>query len=256
MGNIALDDGKIIRYEFLSGELRRPYLVFLHEGLGCIEMWRDFPKKLCERTKCPGLVYDRCGYGRSSPETHTRDSGYIHDYALKELPRVIESLIPQRDHILVGHSDGASIALIYGANDFPRLKGLIVEAPHVFVEKETIRGVRSADEIYDRNGPGGLQKYHGDKTHTVFKSWSDTWLSEWFMAWNIEAVLPSITCPVLVIQGENDEYGTLKQVEAITGQVTGVSASHLIRDCGHSPHREQPDVVLDQLTEFIGGLTV
>lgn len=256
MGNLTLNDGKRIRYELLPGDLGKPYLVFLHEGLGCIEMWRDFPKNLCGRTNCPGLVYDRCGYGGSSPITHTRNMRYLHDYALKELPQVIESLIPQKNHILVGHSDGASIALIYGANDFPMLKGLIAEAPHVFVEQETVRGVRLANEIYDRNGPGGLQKYHGDKTHAVFKSWSDTWLSEWFMTWNIEAILPSVSCKVLVLHGENDEYGTVKQVEAITSQIPGNAISHIVENCGHTPHLEQPDLLLDLLTDFIDSLAV
>ena len=254
MGHLTLGDGTIIRYTLLNGDLSKPYLVFLHEGLGCIEMWRKFPQQLCRRTQCPGLVYDRCGYGGSSPERNARDIRYLHEYALKELPGVIESLIPHKDHILVGHSDGASIALLYGAEGFPRLCGLIAEAPHVFVEKETIRGIRLADDIYDRNGPGRLQKYHGSKTHAVFKSWSDTWLSERFATWNIEANLPLINCPILVVQGENDEYGTVKQVEAIASQVKENCATHIIKDCGHTPHKEQSALLLDLLSDFIGRL--
>jgi pimeloyl-ACP methyl ester carboxylesterase len=256
MSTLTINNGKIIRYELLEGDLSKPYLVFLHEGLGCVEMWRDFPKHLCEKTNCPGLVYDRIGYGKSSLQTTMRDIGYIHDYALTELPQVIEALIPQKDHILIGHSDGASIALIYGTKCFPQLKGLAVEAAHVFVEKETIRGVRLADEAYERNGPRRLLKYHGDKTHTVFKSWADTWLSEWFREWNIEALLPSISCPVLITQGEDDEFATLKQVDAITRRITGNAVSHILKNCGHTPHREHPGIMLDILSRFIRSSSV
>jgi pimeloyl-ACP methyl ester carboxylesterase len=256
MSALTINNGKIIRYSLLDGDLSKPYLVFLHEGLGCVEMWRDFPKHLCEKTNCPGLIYDRTGYGKSSPQTHTRDIRYIHHYALTELPQVIESLIPQKDHILVGHSDGASIALIYAAKCFPTLKGIILEAAHVFAEKETIKGIRLANEAYDRNGPGGLLKYHGDKTHTVFKSWADTWLSEWFSDWNIESLLPSVSCPALVIQGEDDEFATLKQVDAITHQIAGNVVSHILENCGHTPHLEHPGIVLDITTNFIDSLEV
>lgn len=256
MSNLILNDGGVIRYELIDGDPGKPYLIFLHEGLGCVEMWRNFPQRLCEKTHCPGLIYDRTGYGKSSPETDERDVKYIHNYALTELPQVIEFLIPHKDHILIGHSDGGSIALIYASEFTTHLKGIAVEAAHVFVEKETLRGIKLADEAYDRNGPGGLQKYHRDKTPAVFKSWSETWLSQSFKAWNIESSLPSIHCPVLVIQGKNDEFGTMKQVETITSKVAGNVYPHVLEGCGHAPHIERPELLLDLLSDFICSLSV
>jgi len=255
MSYLTINGGVKISYELLDGDSGQPCLVFLHEGLGCVEMWKEYPEQLCTVTGCSGLLYDRRGYGRSSALTEERDIRYLHDYALIELPQVIESLIPQRDYVLVGHSDGASIALIYGAKSCPRLKGLVLEAPHVFVEDRTVRGIELADEKYDRNGPGRLRKYHGDNTHAVFKSWSATWLSGWFRAWNIEAVLPSVTCPILLIQGENDKYGTVEQVDAITRQVgSNKVVSHLLKGCGHTPHREQPEMLMAFVKRFMLGL--
>lgn len=256
MSYLTINGGIKISYALLDGDSGKPFLVFLHEGLGCVEKWKEFPEQLCKVTGCSGLLYDRRGYGRSSALTEARNIDYLHDYALIELPQVVESLIPRRDYILVGHSDGASIALIHGAKSFPRLKGLVLEAPHVFVEERTIRGIRRADEKYDRNGPGGLRTYHGDKTHAVFKSWSATWLSGWFRAWNIEALLPYITCPTLLIQGENDEYGTEEQVDAITRQIGSKTVvSRLLKGCGHTPHREQPELLMALVKRFLLGLT-
>ena len=156
MSYLSINDDKTIRYEILTGDTGKPYLVFLHEGLGCVEMWKDFPERLCRLTGCSGLLYDRCGYGKSSSETATRDKRYLHDFARDELPQVITSVIPGKDHIVVGHSDGASIGLIYGADAPPLLKGLIVEAAHVFVEPETLKGIHIADTVYSQKGFPGL----------------------------------------------------------------------------------------------------
>lgn len=251
MSYLYVNDRTKIHYEVIGGDPDRPYLIFLHEGLGCVEMWRDFPERLCRRTKCPGLVYDRCGHGKSSPLEEKRDVDYLHDYALRELPLLIESIIPGKPYVLVGHSDGASISLICGAQGLPLLKGMAVEAPHVFVEPETIHGVRLADRVYDDEGPRGLLKYHGDKTHAMFKAWSGTWLGDRFRGWNIEPLLSSIACPVLVIQGSDDAYGTEKQVHAIASQVSGSIESHIIPDCGHTPHLEYPEKILDLMADFI-----
>jgi len=250
MSYLSIDNHITIRYESIDGSQDKSCLVFIHEGLGCIEMWKEFPRQLCELTGCAGLLYDRSGYGKSSPLTRSRDINYVHDYALIELPRVIEALIPQRDYLLIGHSDGASIALIHGAQPSPRLRGLVVEAPHVFVEDETLRGISLAKERHNRYGLGGLLKYHGDNAHAVFNAWSETWLAPWFREWNIEAILPDIGCPVLAIQGENDAYGTVRQLDVIS-RLTETGASHILKDCGHSPHREQAAETLRLISEFI-----
>jgi len=255
MSYLNITEGGNIRYELVEGNNDKPHLIFLHEGLGCIEMWRDFPHKLCTQTGCPGLLYDRIGYGKSSPEREPRALDYIHNYALKELPEVIESLISNAPYILVGHSDGSSIALINGSKSDPLLKGIVTEAAHVFVEKETISGIRIADKAYNDDGPKGLSKYHGEKTHQMFKAWSETWLSHWFRDWNIESLLPGISCPVLALQGIYDEYGTNKQLDAIVSQVSGPARKYMIPNCGHTPHLEQPDLVLNLISEFIREVT-
>lgn len=242
---------KSIRFELVDGDKNKPYLIFLHEGLGCIEMWKDFPQKLCIQTGCPGIVYDRTGYGKSSPELKPRELHYIHDYALKELPEVIKSLIPNSPYLLIGHSDGASIALVNGSNRNPLLKGIVAEAAHVFVEKETISGIQIADKAYNDHGPKGLIKYHGERTNQMFKAWSQTWLSGWFGAWNIESLLQEISCPVLALQGINDEFGTKKQLDAIASQVSGSAKVHMLPDCGHTPHLEKPELVLNLISEFV-----
>ena len=255
MGCLSISEGRNIRYELLEGDKDKPYLVFLHEGLGCVEMWRDFPHKLCRKTGCPGLLYDRTGYGKSSAEKGKRGLDYLHDYALKELPEVIESLISNSPYILVGHSDGASIALINGSKRDPLLKGIVTEAAHVFVEKETISGIRIADKAYNDKGSKGLSIYHGENTHQLFKAWSETWLSHWFRDWSIENLLSGISCPVLALQGCNDEYGTNKQLDAIVSQVSGAVEKHMIPDCGHTPHLEQPELVLNLIAEFTREVT-
>ena len=239
-----------IRYTLIEGDPCMPYLVFLHEGLGCIEMWKEFPVRLCRLCGCPGLLYDRQGYGQSSPFTLKRDIEYVHAYA-QELGLLLDILIGNRPFILVGHSDGASIALIYGAGEHHRLKAIVSEAAHVFVEAKTTAGVEAAYRHYRENGAPKLIKYHGDKTDALFRAWGEIWLSDWFQSWNIEKLLPEITCPVLVLQGTADAYGTMKQVEAIASQVSGPAEPIMIKGCGHTPHRECGDLVLAYVQDFI-----
>lgn len=248
---LTLNSGGRICYETIDGDQSKACLVFLHEGLGCIPMWRDFPRQLCRHTGCPGLVYDRNGYGRSSPLKAPRTIHHFHDSALNELPQVLDALIPGRPFILVGHSDGGTIALIYGAEQHKLLKGIVTEAAHVFVEDATITGIERADEAYEAGKFKGLHKYHGDKTHTIFKAWSDTWRFEWFRHWNIEYLLPSIKCPVLAAQGVDDQYGTKGQLDAIAGKAGGLVEPFMVKDCGHIPHLDQPGVMIDAMSKFI-----
>jgi pimeloyl-ACP methyl ester carboxylesterase len=238
-------------YERLDGDSSRPCLVFLHDALGCAAMWGDFPSALCEHSACPGLVYDRLGYGRSSPLTAARTPRYLHDYALGEFPRVRQTLIGDQAFVLIGHSDGASISLMVGAQRPALLKGIVSEAAHVFVEPETLAGIRQANAAYDAGKLSGLSAYHGEKTHGLFKAWSDTWLAEDFRLWNMEHLLPSIECPILVIQGEDDQYGTERQVQAIVRQSPRCCAPLMLPGCGHVPHKEAAEAVLAAIAEFV-----
>lgn len=237
-----------------SGRDGRPTLVFLHEGLGSIEMWHGFPKAILKKTGCNGLLYDRWGHGKSDPIDIQRTIRYVHDEALDSLPEVLKSSGVE-DSILIGHSDGGSIALIFAAEHPEWVRGLITEAAHVFVEEITLEGIKAALEVYSNTDlKEKLERYHGDNTESIFRAWYETWLQPEFKSWNIEDCLPKITCPVLVIQGEDDQYGTAAQVEAITNQVSGKSKPLLIPDCAHIPHKEATDRVAEEMTEFILGL--
>jgi pimeloyl-ACP methyl ester carboxylesterase len=234
-----------------DGQGSRPTLVFLHEGLGSIEMWHDFPEVLLEKTGCNGLVYDRWGHGKSDPIDVQRTLRYVHDEALDSLPEVLKHSGVE-DAILIGHSDGGSIALIFAAEYPGSVQGLITEAAHVFVEEVTLEGIKDALEVYRNTDlKEKLARYHGDNTERIFRAWYETWLQPEFKSWNIEDCLPKIKCPLLVIQGEEDQYGTAAQVEAITNQVTGQAKPLLIPNCAHIPHKEATDRVIKEMTEFI-----
>ena len=247
---IELHSGAKIRCDLIDGRRDRPWLIFLHEGLGCIEMWRDFPRRLCGRLGWRGLVYDRSGYGKSSPEPDKRTASYLHA-AAAELAQLISALIPAQEYLLVGHSDGGSIALIHGAAGDPFLKGIVTEAAHVFVEEETIIGIEEAVKKYGQDGPRGLGKYHGERAVDVFRAWWETWLSGEFRSWNIESLLPAVSCPVLAVQGKEDRYGTENQVQAIITRVSGPAEGYLMPVCGHCPHFEQPEQILDKMAGFL-----
>lgn len=244
-------DDSYLHYRLIPGDGEKPYLVFLHEGLGCTAMWNGFPDLLCEATGCPGFIYDRRGYGKSSPLKHKRTIHYLHEYALKELPLVLEAVIPERNFILIGHSDGGSISLIYGAEQPLLLTGIITEAAHVFVEPVTIEGIREAEKAWQNGKLKGLAKFHGDKTETIFKAWSETWLANWFKWWNIEYLLPSIEVPVLVIQGQDDQYATEAQVNAIVSRCGGTTDSEMVEHCAHSPHVDAEKAVLNIICSHI-----
>jgi pimeloyl-ACP methyl ester carboxylesterase len=232
-----------------TGDL--PVLIFLHEGLGCVSLWRDFPDKLSNRTGLPALVYSRAGYGRSNPIMLPRPIRFMHDEA-----EVLKKLLDRfaiNEAILVGHSDGASISLIHaGRIQCNGVKALILEAPHVFTEPTQLEsiarmaGVYCTTDLRDR-----LAKHHGDNTDIAFRGWNDVWLDPDFKSWNIEEFLPAITVPVLLVQGNNDEYGTMRQIEAIRKQVAGPVEICELPQCGHSPHREHPGPTLDAMTSFI-----
>jgi len=241
--------GHVLEAELIEGA--EPALVFLHEGLGSIRLWRDFPARVAKATGRKALVYDRYGYGQSDVLKEEKvDVKFMHRGA-QELAEVLKAFRIKKP-VLVGHSDGASIALIYsGLNEVERL---VVLAPHVFIEKfnlESIRRIRATFETTDL--PQRFAKYHTDPRKT-FYLWNDAWLDPAFEKWNIEEYLPGITCPVLAIQGENDEYGTMAQLEAIKRQVKGPCELLKLADCGHSPHRDQPERVLSSVVSFVNAI--
>jgi pimeloyl-ACP methyl ester carboxylesterase len=228
-----------------------PALVFLHEGLGSIVQWRDFPEKVCAATGIPALVYDRWGHGGSDPLTEPRKPAYLQDEALTSLPEVLEQCGIEKP-VLIGHSDGGSIALIFAGAWAQRVAAIITEAAHVFVEDITVEGIKRAVETYETTDlKERLSRFHGHHTESMFRGWADIWLSPDFRDWNIEKYLPGITCPLLVIQGKEDEYGTPAQVQAIIGKAGGPSKSLLIDACGHIPHLQAREKVLTEMVNFI-----
>lgn len=248
--------GRALEYELLGAhQIYRPTLVFLHEGLGCIAFWRDFPRLVAQATGCRTLVFSRQGYGDSDPDPDPapRTARYMHQEALEMLPATLEALGIQRP-VLVGHSDGGSIALIH-AGAYPRaVSGLAVLAPHAWVEEEALAGIRQAGEVWrNSDWPAKLGRYHRDAAR-VFHDWHDTWLSPQFRDWNIEASLSSIAVPVLAIQGVEDEYATLRQIEVIAEKVPAPVELLKLADCRHSPHRDQPQAVLEALARYVDRL--
>jgi pimeloyl-ACP methyl ester carboxylesterase len=231
-----------------------PTLVFLHEGLGSVSMWRDFPDRLALETGCGALIYSRAGYGKSDPAPLPKPVRFMHDEA-EILPEVLAQM-KIREHILVGHSDGASIALIHaGSRPAVGLKGMILEAPHVFTEPHGLTSIAKMAEIYRTTDlRDRLARHHGANVDVAFRGWNDVWLHPDFRPWNIEEVLPAIQAPILILQGEDDEYGTWRQVEAIERQAGGPVEAIALADCGHSPHREQPERTLQAMAEFVGRL--
>ena len=245
------------RLEYLRIAQRRagvPPLVFLHEGLGSISLWRDFPERVAEASGAETLVYSRRGYGESDPIQGARGVDYMHREALDVLPEVLDRL-GIVEPILVGHSDGASIALIYAGASGRRVRGLILEAPHVFVETLTVESIAEATEAYNATSlREKLARHHAD-VDGAFWGWNDIWLHPDFLRWNIEEYLPAITVPTLVIQGADDEYGTLAQLDAIERGLSGPVERLVLPDCKHSPHRDQAEATLDAMTRFVAGLS-
>jgi pimeloyl-ACP methyl ester carboxylesterase len=224
-------------------------LVFLHEGLGSVSLWKDFPERVGEATGCPVTVYSRYGSGNSDVLTEPRSVTYMHDEALQVLPDLL-ALLHIENPILIGHSDGGSIALIYaGAHD--HVRGLVLLAPHVFVEDLSVASIAGAKVKFETTDlREKLGRHHRDAART-FWGWNDIWLHPDFRGWNIEEYLLRITCPTLAIQGLDDEYGTMAQVQAIARQARGPVEVLTLAECRHSPHRDQPDAVIGQSASFV-----
>jgi pimeloyl-ACP methyl ester carboxylesterase len=239
-----------IEYEWVGGERSAiPTVVFLHEGLGSVAMWKDFPRRFCAAHGLRGFVFSRPGYGRSTPKP--RDEHWRPDFMERQADEVLPALLAKvgiERPWLFGHSDGASIALLYAAHR--PTAGVVAVAPHVFVEPISITSIEKAREAYAVGDlRSRLARYHDD-TDSAFRGWNDAWLSPAFRDWNIEREIETIACPVLVMQGESDEYGTLEQIRAVVRRLPKTRLL-AIPECGHSPHRDRPALLSREAGRFI-----
>lgn len=241
--------GHRLECEFHPGA--EPVLVVLHEGLGSVAMWRDFPAKLAEATGHAVLVYSRYGYGKSTPcTTYPVGDRYMHREALEALPALLDARGIDRP-ILIGHSDGGSIALIHAGGAGRAVAGVVTLAAHVFNEDVCVASIEQAKTAFETTDlKDKLGRYHDDP-EGAFRLWNQAWLAPSFRAWNIEEYLPGIACPVLAIQGEDDEYGTAAQIEAIGRQVAGPVETLMLPRCRHSPHKDQPEETVRRIAEFV-----
>ncbi|MFN3348709.1 alpha/beta fold hydrolase [Pseudorhodoplanes sp.] len=230
---------------------RAPTLVLLHEGLGCVAMWNDFPDKLAAATGCGVFVYSRAGYGKSSPVPLPRPIGYMHDEARTSLPRLLDAIGFQRG-ILVGHSDGASIAAIYaGSHQDHRVRGLVLMAPHFIVEDISVKSIAEAREAYNTGDlRARLAKYHSN-VDVAFRGWNDVWLENDFRTWDISEELAYIRVPILIVQGEDDQYGTVRQIEIAQEECYCPVDVALLPGVKHNPAREAADVTLRAVSDFV-----
>lgn len=246
-----------IEYQWLdTAAPDAPLAVFLHEGLGSVAMWKDWPRTLCATLGMRGLVYSRPGYGRSSPRAADEKwpVTFMHRQAREVLPALLDALgvdAAERSRMwLIGHSDGGSIALLYAAAFPDALAGAVVVAPHVFVEDVSVQNIAQAKQAYTDMGlRARLTRYHDD-VDSAFWGWNDIWLDPAFRDWNIEGALGAIRCPLLAVQGFDDEYGTMAQMDSIAGHVRHAQIVKL-PECGHSPHRDAPDALNRHIKAFV-----
>jgi pimeloyl-ACP methyl ester carboxylesterase len=234
-----------------SADPASPVMVFLHEGLGSVAMWKDFPQQFCDAHGLRGLVYSRYGYGNSTPRPADErwQPDFMHRQAFEVLPALLAALGVERPW-LFGHSDGGSIALLHAARFAENLRGVIVLAPHILVEDISVGSIRLARDAYLSGGlRERLARYHAD-VDSAFWGWNDIWLDPAFRDWNIEAELAGIACPVLAVQGADDEYGTLEQIVGIARRAPQ-TRTLVLPQCGHSPHRDQPEALSREAGDFI-----
>jgi len=242
-----------IEYELIASDrTAAPLVIFLHEGLGSVAMWKDFPEKLCDVGGFRGLVFSRPGYGRSTPREADEiwEEDFMHRQAFEVLPDFLAALDIHDKPWLFGHSDGGSIALLYASRFLDKLAGLVLMAPHIFVEDVTVANIETARSAYlEADLRVRLGRYH-DSADSAFWGWNRIWLHPPFRRWNIEKEIDKIRCPVLAIQGVDDEYGTLDQIRGIGRKVPQTELLE-VDNCGHSPHRDQPERIIIAATRFI-----
>jgi pimeloyl-ACP methyl ester carboxylesterase len=233
-----------------SDESTKPVLIFLHEALGSIVQWKLFPLQLCQKTQLPGIVIERSGHGKSDPLQHPRTKNYLHEYTY-ELQEALRELLPlKKQIILVGHSDGGTIALLYGSLFPENLQKIITIAAHTFVEPETLNGIPPTVSAYENGKLDGLKRIHGEKSDALFYAWANTWRSNEFYDWDIRKEITAVQCPVLAIQGQNDQYGTGLQLESVLEAIPTAQLA-LLPDCAHHPHLEKQAEVVDLIAGFL-----
>lgn len=251
-------DGKRLRARSLRPDgaepLAGPTLVFLHEGLGSIAQWRDFPDALVRASGLPAFLYDRLGHGDSQALTANRSPHYLEEEARVTLPQILAARA-MKAPVLIGHSDGGSIALLYAAAFPLEPRAVITEASHVFLEEITLAGLRRAVAAFDQGKlRSGLWPFHGEKVDALFRAWADTWLAPAHRDWDITSHMTTLRAPLLMIQGEADGYGSPAQIDAVRTRVQGPSEAMLIPGCGHAPHHEARALVLACMTAFLQGI--
>jgi pimeloyl-ACP methyl ester carboxylesterase len=230
-------------------------LVLLHEGLGSVSMWRDFPERLRAASGCPVFAWSRRGYGGSSPAPGPWPVGYMHEEARRWLPLILEATGFEQ-FVLIGHSDGASIAAIHAGEGQPSgLRGLVLMAPHFFVEDVSIASITAARLAFETGDlRQRLERHHGANVDGAFWGWNRIWLDPAFRDWDIRAHLPNIAVPCLLIQGADDQYGTLAQIDAALETIAAPTTSLVLPDCRHAPHRDQPEATVNAILAFLSGL--
>jgi len=240
--------------DIAAHQVHRPSLVFLHEGLGSVALWRDFPANVARATGCRTVVYSRYGFGRSSPRREPYTPRFMHEEALQILPALRHAL-GIREPVLVGHSTGASMALIHAAQPGSDVRGVVAMAPLVFVEESNLASIRNAQTVYATTDMREkLARYHDD-VDRVFWGWNDIWLHPDFSTWSIERDLATMRCPILAILGDDDEYSTPAQVAALERAAAGAASFDYLKlaDCRHAPHRDQPTIVVEAIARFVDG---
>jgi pimeloyl-ACP methyl ester carboxylesterase len=253
-GEVMVDGHRLETLFYPALDETRSTIVMLHEGLGSVSMWRDFPARVAAATQCGVLAYSRYGHGASDALREPRSVGFMHHEATVALPELLRLLHIEKP-VLLGHSDGGSIALIYAAlasaqSDLAQPRALILEAPHVFVEDVTVESIAKVREVYASTDLRSKLARHHNHVDEMFREWMAIWLDPKFRDWNIEDMLPTVRCPVLVIQGTDDEYGSMAQVAAIRRGVAGAETL-LLPECGHSPHRDQTESTLEAIVGFL-----
>lgn len=249
-------DGHALEYVRIAGREHAPTLVFLHEGLGSVSTWREFPGELAAACGCPALIYSRAGYGGSDPVMLPRPLDYMQHEGRVVLPALLAALAID-DVISFGHSDGASIALVHAAEStrhrgHARVRALVLEAPHVFCEQRSVEAIERARESYVHGQLRERLARHHEHVDVAFFGWNGAWLDPGFRSWTIESLLPDVHAPRLVVQSDDDPYGTLAQVDAIAAGVGGVVERLILADCGHAPHRDHAERVLAATVDFVG----
>lgn len=253
MPHVEIDGVRIERRTIL-GDPMKPWLVFLHEGLGSAGLWREFPDEVARRTGCRALVYSRRGYGRSGPLDGPRVPEFMHHEALSVLPQLLARFSIERP-VLIGHSDGASIALIHAAAAADRAAGIVLMAPHVFVEDISVASIEKVAARYAEGQLRDRLARHHDHVDDAFLGWADVWRLPAFKDWSLAAEIARLSCPALLIQGEDDEYGTLAQIETIAAGANGPVTRLVLAKCGHSPQRDQPSAVARAIETFVAAIS-